>query len=65
MRQRTLDAVESVNTECALEEINDTARLSAYNPLSLPLLLINGVPVASQNPPRTEEIAKWLQQKAP
>ena len=61
MLQAIQNTANSLDISYTLDEVNDTARLSAYNPLSLPRLMINEELVASQNPPSVAKITEWLQ----
>lgn len=60
MRAAVLDAAARLGVQVNLEEVNDTERLSAFNPLSLPRLYIEDKLVASQNPPKTQDVERAL-----
>ena len=62
MFQAIQNTANSLYISYTLDEINDIERLSTYNPLSLPRLMINEELVASQNPPSVAKITEWLQQ---
>jgi len=61
MLETVRDTANGLSIPHTLHEINDIERLSAYNPLSLPRLIINEQLVASQNPPSVAKITDWLQ----
>ena len=63
MRQLVLDEAVRLNISIHLDEIIETAQLVQFSPLSLPRLYINEQLVASQNPPRVEQITKMFEQE--
>ena len=63
MRQLVLDEAVRLNISIHLDEIIETAQLVQFSPLSLPRLYINEQLVASQNPPRVEQITKMFGQE--
>lgn len=63
MRQLVLDEAVRLNISILLDEIIETAQLVQFSPLSLPRLYINDQLVASQNPPRVEQITKMFEQE--
>ena len=63
MRQLVLDEAVRLNISIHLDEIMETAQLVQFSPLSLPRLYINDQLVASQNPPRIEQITKMFEQE--
>ena len=63
MRQLVLDEAVRLNISIHLDEIIETAQLVQFSPLSLPRLYINDQLVASQNPPRVEQITKMFEQE--
>lgn len=63
MRDLVLTEAQKCGIEITLTEIGDTESLSKINPLSLPRLYVGGQLVASQNPPRAQEIARALQKE--
>jgi hypothetical protein len=63
MRQRVVDEAARLNLSIKIDEVSETARLVQFSPLSLPRLYINDKLVASQNPPKVEQIAKVLEQE--
>jgi len=56
MRTTVLDAANRLGMQVQIEEIGETEKLSQFNPLSLPRLYIGDKLVASQNPPKAQEI---------
>ena len=63
MRHRAIESADTLGIAYRVEEINDTTRLSKYNPLSLPRLMVDGKLLASKNPPEVEEIRAWLKEE--
>ena len=63
MRQLVLDEAVRLNISIHLDEIIETAQLVQFSPISLPRLYINDQLVASQNPPRVEQITKMFEQE--
>ncbi len=63
MRELILAEAQRLGVEIELTEIGDTESLSKINPLSLPRLYVGDELVASQNPPRAQEIARAMQKK--
>jgi hypothetical protein len=64
MKQTVLAEAARLAVPIQLEEIGDTDSLSRLNPLSLPLLYIDGELVASQNPPAPDQVARALRLKS-
>jgi len=60
MRRRLLKVAEDSNIVLDFREKNDTATLSAYNPLHLPILEMEGELVARANPPALAELLRIL-----
>ncbi|MEP0806975.1 MAG: hypothetical protein HRF47_15955 [Chloroflexota bacterium] len=60
MRDVILAEAQKLGIEIRITEIGDTASLSQVNPLSLPRLYIGDELIASQNPPKAEEVAQML-----
>lgn len=56
MREMVIHASQRLGVPIELQEIGDTGSLSQINPLSLPRLYIGEKLVASQNPPRAQEV---------
>jgi len=63
MHKLVLDEAARLNLSIEINEISETAQLVQFSPLSLPRLYINGNLVASQNPPRVEQITKIFEQE--
>ncbi len=63
MRQRLIAVADELEIAYQLEEINDTVRLSAYNPLSLPRLMVEEELFASKNPPDLAKIREKLKEE--
>jgi len=63
MRDGVLKEAERLGIAIELEEIGGTESLSKINPLSLPRLYIDETLVASQNPPKPQEIERALMQE--
>lgn len=63
MRDSVLTEAQKLGVEIHLTEIGDTESLSKINPLSLPRLYVGDELVASQNPPKAQEIAQALQKE--
>jgi hypothetical protein len=63
MHKLVLDEAARLDLPIQLDEISETEKLIQFSPLSLPRLYINGNLVASQNPPRVEQITKMLEQE--
>lgn len=63
MQKLVLDEAARLNISIQVNEISDTAQLVQFSPLSLPRLYINDKLVASQNPPKVEQITKMLEQE--
>jgi len=62
MQKLVMDEATRLNLPIQVNEVSETAQLVQFSPLSLPILYINGNLVASQNPPRGEQITKMLQE---
>lgn len=56
MREMVINASQRLGVPIELQEVGDTGSLSQINPLSLPRLYIRERLVASQNPPRVQEV---------
>ncbi len=63
MHKLVLDEAARLNLPIQVNEISETAKLVQFSPLSLPRLYINGNLVATQNPPKVEQITKILEQE--
>ena len=63
MKKLVLDESARLNLPVKMDEVSETAQLVQFSPLSLPRLYINDQLVASQNPPRVEQITKMLEQE--
>lgn len=63
MHKLVLDEATRLNLPIQVNEISETAQLVQFSPLSLPRLYINDKLVASQNPPKVEQITKMLEQE--
>jgi hypothetical protein len=63
MHKLVVDAAARLNLPILVTEISETAQLIQFSPLSLPRLYINDKLVASQNPPKVEQITKVLEQE--
>ncbi len=63
MHKLVLDEAARLNLPIQVNEISETAELVQFSPLSLPRLYINGNLVATQNPPKVEQITKILEQE--
>jgi hypothetical protein len=63
MHKLVLDEAARLNLPIKIDEVSETAQLVQFSPLSLPRLYINGNLVASQNPPKVEQITKMLEQE--
>ncbi len=61
MREGVVREAKRLGITIHMEEIGDTESLSKTNPLSLPRLYIGGELIASQNPPKTQDITRALQ----
>ncbi len=62
MRQRVLQIAKDSTINIDFREENDTAALSAYNPLHLPILMVGKQLVARANPPSLADLKKILTQ---
>jgi len=60
MRDLILAEAQKLGAEIQLTEVGDTESLSKINPLSLPRLYIGDELVASQNPPKVEDVVRAL-----
>ena len=60
MRASVLEEAERQKLAIQVEEVSDTETLSKFNPLSLPRLYIGDILVASQNPPKAQEVIRAL-----
>jgi len=63
MHKLVLDEAARLNLPIQVDEISETEQLIQFSPLSLPRLYINNKLVASQNPPKVEQITKMLEQE--
>ena len=63
MYKLVLDEAARLDLPIQVNEISETAQLVQFSPLSLPRLYINDKLVASQNPPKVEQITKMLEQE--
>jgi hypothetical protein len=63
MHKLVLDEATRLNLPIQVNEISETAQLMQFSPLSLPRLYINDKLVASQNPPKVEQITKMFEQE--
>ena len=60
-RQRLMEAAAAKGVTVVLEEVNDTAVLERFNPLTLLLLYVEGALLASRNPPSVNDLKRLLQ----
>lgn len=58
MQKLVVDEATRLNIPIQVNEISETEQLVQFSPLSLPRLYINDKLVASQNPPKVEQILK-------
>lgn len=65
MRDLILIEAEKLGVDIQITEVGDTESLSKINPLSLPHLYVGDELVASQNPPKPQEIAHALHKAQP
>ena len=63
MQKLVMDEAAQLNLPIQVNEVSETAQLVQFSPLSLPRLYINDKLVASQNPPKVEQITKVLEQE--
>ena len=63
MHKLVLGEATRLNITIQVNEISETAQLVQFSPLSLPRLYINDKLVASQNPPKVEQITQILEQE--
>ena len=63
MHKLVLDEAARLNLPIKIDEVSETAQLVQFSPLSLPRLYINDQLIASQNPPKVEQITKMLEQE--
>ncbi len=63
MQKLVMDEAARLNLPIQVNEVSETAQLVQFSPLSLPRLYINDKLVASQNPPKVEQITKVLEQE--
>ena len=63
MHKLVLDEAARLNLPIQVDEISEITQLVQFSPLSLPRLYINDKLVASQNPPKVEQITKMLEQE--
>ena len=61
MRTVAIQEAKHLGISFSFEEVNDMEHLVKLNPLSLPRLYINETLVASRNPPKSREMAAYLQ----
>jgi hypothetical protein len=60
MRAVILDVATRLGVQVNIEEVDEAEKLSQFNPLSFPRLYIGDELVASQNPPRAQDIERAL-----
>jgi len=60
IRAVVLDVSTRLGMQANIEEISEAEKLSQFNPLSLPRLYIGDELVASQNPPKAQDIEHAL-----
>lgn len=60
MRDLILAEAPKLGAEIHINEISDTESLSQVNPLSLPRLYVGDELLASQNPPKAEDVVRAL-----
>jgi hypothetical protein len=60
MRAVVLDVATRLGVLVNIEEVGEAEKLSQFNPLSLPRLYIGDELVASQNPPKSQNIERIL-----
>lgn len=60
MRDLILAEALKLGAEIHINEISDTESLSQVNPLSLPRLYVGDELIASQNPPKAEDVVRAL-----
>jgi hypothetical protein len=63
MHKLVMEEAARLNLPIQINEVSETAQLVQFSPLSLPRLYINDQLVASQNPPKVEQITKMLEQE--
>lgn len=63
MQKLVVDEATRLNIPIQINEISETEQLVQFSPLSLPRLYINDKLVASQNPPKVEQITKMLEEE--
>lgn len=63
MQKLVVDEATRLNIPIQVNEISETEQLVQFSPLSLPRLYINDKLVASQNPPKVEQITKMLEEE--
>lgn len=57
MHKLVQDEAVRLNLSIKMDEVSETAQLVQFSPLSLPRLYIGDELIASQNPPKAQEIA--------
>ena len=62
MRSMVVEEASRLEIELHIQEISDWEMLKQFSPLSLPRLYVQDELVASQNPPRLQEIARIFEQ---
>ena len=62
MKKLVLDESVRLTLPVKMDEVSETAQLVQFSPLSLPRLYVQDELVASQNPPRRQEIARIFEQ---
>jgi hypothetical protein len=60
MRAVVLDVAARFDMQVKIEELGEAEKLAQFNPLSLPRLYIRDELVASQNPPKAQDIEHIL-----
>ncbi len=63
IKQRLSEVAAATGVAVALEEINDSATLAQFNPITLPRLYVEGQLVATRNAPTKSELRRILQAK--
>jgi len=61
IKQRLSEVAAAAGVAVALEEVNDTATLAQFNPITLPRLYVEGQLVATRNTPAKSELRLILQ----
>ncbi len=61
-KARLIKAASLNGVELVLEEVNDTAALARFNPVTLPRLVVEGRLVASRNAPSVDVLSRLLRE---